>query len=110
MKKTTLLFFALLCNAPIFAQAVRINVNESVKTGVKPLTDIRFEITFNDTIKTEMTSGTDGSLGKFPLPAGKYKVQLDNPLYMMKEPQEVMIENKKTNTLNITCIRREDKQ
>lgn len=106
MKNTIILFGLLLTGNLVKAQAVRITVNENAKEGVKPLTDVKFDITFNDTIKTEMTTGSDGSLGKFPLPAGKYSLVISAPGFVMKEPQTITIEEKRTNQVNILCIRK----
>jgi hypothetical protein len=105
MKKS--LFFSIFCLAAFFsnAQAIRITVNEKVKDGVKPLTDTKFEITMNDTIKTEMTSGSDGMLGKFPLEKGKYHVVLSNPDFLNAEAKDVVVEDKRTNSITITCVR-----
>lgn len=88
------------------AQAVRITVNERVGELIKPLSNLKFELTFNDTIKTEMTSSSEGSLGKFELEKGSYKIVLSNPAFVISETKNVMIEDKRTNNLVITCVRK----
>jgi hypothetical protein len=101
------LFISLFCLAAssLNAQAIRITINEKTKEGLKPLTDTKFEITMNDTIKTEMTSGSDGMLGKFPLEKGKYRVVLSNPDFLNAEAKDVIVEEKRTNSITITCVR-----
>jgi hypothetical protein len=108
MKNTLLILGLLVISTFSKAQAVRITVNENTKEGIKPLTDVKFDITFNDTIKTEMTTGSDGSLGKFPLPAGKYKLVITNPSFEMKEPQNIIVEEKRTNQISVICVKKSD--
>lgn len=88
------------------AQAIRITVNEKFGDEIKPLANVKFELTFNDTIKTEMTSTSEGSLGKFDLEKGVYKVVLSNPVYVISETKNVIIEAKRTNNLVVTCVRK----
>ncbi|MCE3226201.1 MAG: hypothetical protein K0S32_752 [Bacteroidetes bacterium] len=105
MKKLAFLLVTFFCSEIINAQAIRISVNEKTKEGIKPIAETKFEITMNDTIKTEMTSGSDGTLGKFPLGKGKYNVVLFNPDFINAESKDVIVEERRTNSITITCTR-----
>ncbi|MBA3662782.1 MAG: hypothetical protein H0W61_01050 [Bacteroidetes bacterium] len=85
------------------AQAIRITVQEKTSTGVKPLADTKFELTLNDTIKTELTSGSDGMLGKVMLDPGTYRLTLANKAFEAPETKNIVVAEKKLTTLVITC-------
>ncbi|MGZ4095706.1 MAG: hypothetical protein ACXVNQ_04990 [Bacteroidia bacterium] len=103
--KTTLLI--LLFTFSVFegmSQAIRITVQEKTKDGIKPLADTKFELTLNDSLKTELTSGTDGMLGKVPVEPGTYRLILTNPRFEPSETKDIIVSAKKLTAITVTCI------
>jgi hypothetical protein len=101
-----LIFFVLLflLATKFQAQSMRIHVQQKDKQGnMVPLTDTRFEVTLNDSIKTELTSGSDGILGKLQLDPGTYKVALTNSSFTVPETKNILITEKKMTTVTIVC-------
>lgn len=102
MKKTFILLLSFaFCN--LKAQSIRITVNEKTPDGIKPLANTKFEITLNDTIKTELTTGSDGILGKMALEPGVYKLVLTNNKYSPTETKDIIVTDKKLTPVTVIC-------
>lgn len=86
------------------AQAIRITVQEKTKEGLKPLADTKFEVTLNDSIKTELTSASDGMLGKLITGPGTYRIILTNPAFAPAETTNVIVVEKRLTAITMTCI------
>ena len=103
--KITLLMLALTLSVSRgLSQAIRITVEEKTKDGVKALADTKFELTLNDTLKTELTSGSDGMLGKVPVEPGTYKLVLTNPRFEPAETKGIVVSAKKLTVITVTCV------
>ncbi|MCW3076780.1 MAG: hypothetical protein JWO32_1389 [Bacteroidetes bacterium] len=85
------------------SQSIRITVNEKTPEGVKPLANTKFEITLNDTIKTELTTGSDGILGKIALDPGVYKLLLVNNKFSHSETKDIVVSDKKLTAVTVIC-------
>jgi len=105
MKK---ILIAFLFSLPSFAlaQAVRLTVNEKIKDALVPISNTKFEITLNDTLKLELTSGSDGQLGKIPLENGVYKIVLSNAEFVDATENNVTVNASKTTAVTLTCTRK----
>lgn len=105
MKQFILLFAIILTGLCVSGQSIRIHVQHKDKQGnLVPLADTKFEVTLNDSIKTELTSASDGTLGKLPLDPGTYHVVLSNPAFARAEEKNVVVTDKKMTTLTIICL------
>lgn len=97
-----ILFFVTLISR---AQNVKIFVNEKNKEVITPLANTKFAITISDTIMLELTTGSDGLLGKIPLDAGTYKIRVYNNDFTPGEITGVVVSANKTTPATLTCIR-----
>jgi hypothetical protein len=84
------------------AQCIRIYVAEKIKEVEIPVERRKFEITINDTMKLNLTSGNNGLLGRVSLPSGKYNVKLTSPDYADALMNDVVVEESRST--NITMI------
>lgn len=104
MRTSLLIFFFTLVTTIVSSQAMRIIVHEKTTDGSKPIADTKFELTLNDTLKTELTSASDGILGKLPVEPGVYKLVLTNPHFQPSETKNIVVSDKKLTILTVTCV------
>lgn len=87
------------------AQSIKITAVENVSDKRTPVINTKFEITLNDTIKLELTTGSDGLLGKIPLDKGSYNIRLDNKEFLPAEVKDIVVGEGKTAYVDIMCRR-----
>ncbi len=83
------------------AQCIRIYVAEKVKEVEIPIERREFEVTINDTMKLNLTSQSNGLLGRISLDRGTYKVKLTSEDYTDAILKDVVVEESKSNNLTI---------
>jgi hypothetical protein len=86
------------------AQCIRIYVAEKIKEAEIPVERRKFEVTINDTMKLNLTSGNNGLLGRIPLDKGTYKVVLKNPEYADAIVNDVIVEESRSNNLTVNVV------
>jgi len=86
------------------AQCIRIYVAELVKEVEIPVERRKFEITINDTMKLNLTSGNNGLLGRISLQSGKYKVKLTSPDYADAVMNDVVVEESKSTNITMNVV------
>lgn len=86
------------------AQCIRIYVAEKVKEVEIPIERRKFEITINDTMKLNLTSGNNGLLGRVSLPSGKYNVKLTSPDYADAIMNDVVVEESKSTNITMNVV------
>jgi hypothetical protein len=109
MKKNIFLFCTLALSFKLHSQSVRITVNERKNENVIPVIDKKFTIVFNDTIIVELTSGSDGQLGKIQMDEGMYKIVIKNEEFIDAVENSVKLSPGKVTALNVTCSRKNTK-
>lgn len=98
---TTLFVLSVFC---IKAQCIRIYVAEKVKEVEIPIERREFEITINDTMKLNLTSGNNGLLGRVSLERGTYKVKLTSDDYADAIVTDVVVEESRSNNLTVNVV------
>ncbi|MDP3557100.1 MAG: hypothetical protein Q8T03_06975 [Bacteroidota bacterium] len=86
------------------AQCIRIYVAENIKGAEIPVERRSFEITINDTMKVNLTSGNNGLLGRISLDRGTYKVKIQNPEFADVVMNDVVVEESRSNNLTMTVV------
>ena len=86
------------------AQCIRLYVSEKVKGAEIPVERRKFEVTINDTMKLNLTSGNDGYLGRISLDRGTYKVVLKNADYSEAIVKDVIVEESRSNNLTVDLV------
>jgi len=95
---TTLFVLSAFC---FKAQCIRIYVAEKVKEVEIPIERREFEVTINDTMKLNLTSQSNGLLGRISLDRGTYKVKLTSEDYTDAILTDVVVEESRSNNLTI---------
>lgn len=101
MKQLFFIAFFVLAVFNIQAQCIRIYVAEKVKEVEIPIERREFEVTINDTMKLNLTSQSNGLLGRISLDRGTYKVKLTSEDYTDAILKDVVVEESKSNNLTI---------
>lgn len=104
MKHLILVVFLTLFIYCTKAQCIRIYVAEKVKEVEIPIERRDFEITINDTMKLNLTSGNNGLLGRISLDKGTYKVMIQNPEFADAIVKDVVVEESRSNNLTINVV------
>ncbi|MEI8137506.1 MAG: hypothetical protein WCH21_09315 [Bacteroidota bacterium] len=86
------------------AQCIRIYVSQKIKEVEIPVERREFEVTINDTMKLNLTSGNNGLLGRISLDRGTYKVVIKNPEYVDAIMNDVVVEESRSNNLTINVV------
>jgi hypothetical protein len=86
------------------AQCIRIYVAQKVKGVEIPIERREFEITINDTMKLNLTSTSDGLLGRVSLDKGIYKVKLQSEEYADATVSDVVVEESRSNNLTVNVV------
>lgn len=115
MKQLFFLCFFTFFSYNIKSQCIRIYVAEKVKEVEIPVERHDFEVTINDTMKLNLSSGNNGLLGRISLDKGTYKVVIKNPEYAEAIMKDVIVEESRSNNLTIivvpiSAMKAEDKQ
>ena len=104
MKNFILISIFILSTSLGKAQCIRIYVAEKVKEVEIPIERRKFEITINDTMRLNLTSGTNGLLGRVSLPSGKYNVKLTSPDYADAIMNDVVVEESKSTNITMNVV------
>ncbi|MBA2612710.1 MAG: hypothetical protein H0U95_12100 [Bacteroidetes bacterium] len=104
MKHLLALSFFIIYAYSIKAQCIRIYVAEKIKEVEIPIERRDFEITINDTMKLNLTSGNNGLLGRIALDKGTYKVMIQNPEFADAVIKDVVVEESRSNNLTINVV------
>lgn len=89
------------------AQSIWVYAAEKVKGVEIPVQWEEFEVTINDSIKRKFTAQNDGSLGRFSLDNGKYKVTIKslNFVYADVTRDDVIIKDFRTTDVVFTLMK-----
>lgn len=104
MKHLILVSFLMLSVLVTKAQCIRIYVAEKVKEVEIPIERREFEVTINDTMKLNLTSQSNGLLGRISLDKGTYKVKLTSEDYTDAILQDVVVEESRSNNLTMHVV------
>ena len=104
MKHIFLICFLTLSVYSANAQCIRIYVSQKIKEVEIPIERREFEVTINDTMKLNLTSGNNGLLGRISLDKGTYKVMIKNPEFGDAIMNDVVVEESHSNNLTINVV------